>query len=151
MNENPCVEMVRLLHAASHPSRMALYHQWLLDNGKEFIKKRNQNRSLELQISHGLRVKECYYNCQKLALLGIGEYCEGYADGSIPVEHAWLVDGDGTVIDPTWAANENLVGGSYFGVKIPEDLIRESWQKTELARPLLWEFVGWQFDTEERR
>ena len=41
-------------------------------------------------------------------------YCEGQATTSnldFPLDHAWVIDRDGKVIDPTWAD-----GAQYFGV-----------------------------------
>lgn len=40
-------------------------------------------------------------------------YVEGYAAGIIPVLHAWCVDSDGKVVDPTW---DDGIGTEYFGV-----------------------------------
>jgi phage portal protein BeeE len=61
-------------------------------------------------------------------------YVEGFAQMShleVPVYHAWTVTKEGDVVDPTWdrfrRKGETI---SYFGVKIPIDLVR----KTILAR-----------------
>lgn len=59
--------------------------------------------------------RSCFYNCLQL----IDEhseliYCEGYAlaeEHVLPVPHAWLVNPDGQVIDPTWE-----IGGVYIGI-----------------------------------
>jgi len=40
-------------------------------------------------------------------------YVEGYAFWHIPTLHAWMVDQDGRVIDPTWES-----GLAYFGVEL---------------------------------
>ncbi|MBP2489005.1 hypothetical protein JOH50_004732 [Rhizobium leguminosarum] len=66
--------------------------------------------------------RQCYANCVKAILLaspGHEElfYAEGFATSKpgqfIPMQHAWLVDRQGLVVDPTWEnAHEHL----YFGV-----------------------------------
>lgn len=59
--------------------------------------------------------KNCYYNCFELLREHPDlTYCEGYAmseDLPLPLFHAWLIDEDGNVIDPTWKS-----GDAYFGV-----------------------------------
>ncbi len=55
-------------------------------------------------------------------------YVEGYAinvvDLPIPIEHAWLVDGDGTVIDPTWPnAGDHVYYGVAFKLEVVEKAI----------------------------
>jgi hypothetical protein len=42
-------------------------------------------------------------------------YVEGVAVGIIPVDHAWCVKADGTVVDPTWAGGRQKCD-DYFGV-----------------------------------
>lgn len=46
-------------------------------------------------------------------------YCEGYAlSRSIPLEHAWIEEADGSIIDPTWAGiAESGDEAIYFGVR----------------------------------
>lgn len=63
----------------------------------------------------------CFHNCATLALRWQRFiYCEGYACGVIPVLHAWLLDAQGNVIDPTWTGGRNMAepGIDYFGVAI---------------------------------
>jgi hypothetical protein len=61
--------------------------------------------------------KLCYKNCAD-AILSRSDlyYCEGYGideDLPIPVYHAWLVNDDGEVIDPTWLTKNKAI---YLGV-----------------------------------
>lgn len=56
---------------------------------------------------------ECYTNAAELCLRGGLHYCEGYATPANinwPLPHAWCIDDDGRVVDPTWPD-----GGHYFG------------------------------------
>jgi len=70
------------------------------------------------------RMGQCFANAFRLMLSGL-QYVEGFAAGIIPVLHAWLVDGEGRVIDPTWRTGE-----VYFGVVFPAEFVIE----TVLAR-----------------
>ncbi len=77
--------------------------------------------------------KSCYQNCTS-ALLKYPElnYCEGFAisnEVSIIIAHAWLVDCNSFVVDPTW--NENFTDCIYFGVVFTEDFVREIALKTK--------------------
>lgn len=64
-------------------------------------------------------------------------YVEGYAYAGeipIPLHHAWLIDNDGDVIDPTWPN-----GHDYFGAIIPEATIRKVQLKTGVFGVLTYE------------
>jgi hypothetical protein len=52
-------------------------------------------------------------------------YCEGYAWNVIPVLHAWLVDGDGQLIETTWRE----VGSAYYGIRFRTDYVWEQIKK----------------------
>ncbi|MDJ0718464.1 MAG: hypothetical protein QNJ54_30270 [Prochloraceae cyanobacterium] len=60
--------------------------------------------------------KSCYWNCQQIIkkqpdLI----YCEGYAlikEVPLPFKHAWLINSDKKVIDPTW----ETPGLEYIGI-----------------------------------
>lgn len=62
-------------------------------------------------------------------------YAEGYAIEPglpIPVQHAWLVDASGEVLDPTWDDTRDHV---YFGIAFKRSFVAET-----LARnKILWE------------
>lgn len=72
-------------------------------------------KPLPRNIKHG-SPKQCYWNCQELVYKRKNlTYVEGYAiapEVSIPVAHAWLINPEGDVIDPTW----NPLGTVYLGV-----------------------------------
>lgn len=47
----------------------------------------------------------CYSNCMEYVIENPDTellYCEGFAMGIIPMQHAWLSTANGEVIDPTW-------------------------------------------------
>lgn len=65
----------------------------------------------------------CYRNSSRTAFIEGLVYCEGFAVPAglgIPLEHAWVCDLQGRVIDPTWPD-----GSDYFGVPFTEDFHSE--------------------------
>jgi hypothetical protein len=74
---------------------------------------------------------QCYYNAMVMAVNHPERwtYCEGYAvleTLGVPMEHAWCLDSNGNVVDPTWEG-----AADYFGVRINSiDLMRIA-NKTE--------------------
>lgn len=80
----------------------------LLREGKEFQTGPNTF------LGYGL-TKQCYRNALELAILkpDLYTYVEGYAINLLPVLHAWCIDKDGVVVEPTpnWEK-----GYSYFGI-----------------------------------
>ena len=69
------------------------------------------------------RQKECFKNALHLAIATGWTYCEGYAIGHFPVEHAWVIDGDGFVIDNTWRPDNYGENPEYYGVEMDEDFV----------------------------
>lgn len=94
-----------------------------------------------LRIPEGLR-RECYGNCVKALLLNQADddlfYAEGYAAGRgglwIPVQHAWLVDQHGQVIDPTW---EDATDNAYFGVVFRRTFVCDMLEKAQMEPGIL--------------
>lgn len=83
--------------------------------------------------------KECYKNSAHLALNNSEvQYTEGYAldlvDLPIPMEHAWVVDPEGKVIDPTWPESQNTY---YFGVSFELEFLSSMLSKANGATGLL--------------
>lgn len=73
---------------------------------------------------------ECYSNAGRAANGKRLRYVEGYAvPGTIPfpMMHAWLVDEEGRIIDPTWPD-----GAAYYGVIIPRDAMWEILMRTQV-------------------
>lgn len=64
----------------------------------------------------------CYANAQFLARRRKGlRYVEGFATNVIPVEHAWCIDAEGRVVDPTWGEDRKP---DYCGIAFEPDLVR---------------------------
>lgn len=70
------------------------------------------------------QAKQCFLNATAIALVRDDvTYVEGFALDPgipIPVEHAWLVDDNGHVIDPTWDESR---GHLYYGVPFEKDFV----------------------------
>lgn len=70
--------------------------------------------------------RDCFNNATRYAAVRDDVYyAEGYAlepDLPIPVHHAWLVDVNGNVIDPTWKDTTNHV---YFGIPFKREFLRD--------------------------
>lgn len=87
--------------------------------------------------------KACFRNANKLAFAHDElTYVEGYAEsepGFTPL-HAWCVNRDGRVIDPTWR-NAAEKGVCYLGVRFPFEVVNRLTVKTEVFGSLIdcWE------------
>jgi hypothetical protein len=100
------------------------YGTFMLEHGRHF-----NAAALPRNIHKGQR-KECFRTSQRLVTASRNSddaliYVEGYAVAmTIPLalHHAWVVDRDGTVIDPTW---NNPQDCTYFGVPFSRDYVRE--------------------------
>lgn len=85
-----------------------------LDLGQPFIER--------IAHPHRLKKRDCFPNCLILAINNEDyHYCEGFAQvpglGGLPFHHAWLLDDNGGVIDPTWH-EDSYIGTQYYGVPI---------------------------------
>lgn len=76
-------------------------------------------------------VKQCYANSQKAVVRAVSAgrkpltYVEGFACSgglsvALPMQHGWLADEDGNVVDPTW---ELPAQSAYFGVAFETDYV----------------------------
>lgn len=76
-----------------------------------------------------MKQHECYRNALILALQNSGlTYCEGYAESVIPIEHAWCLDQEGNVVDPTWGRKAPAMPKEFIGVPFNAQWM---WNKTE--------------------
>lgn len=71
--------------------------------------------------------KNCYGNATHLATFDSRlTYVEGYTSiHGVPIEHAWLADADGNVIDPTIEGADGRIG-EYFGVPFITEYVRKA-------------------------
>ena len=91
------------------------FEELILDCGTEM-----KYAPLPNNVDRGLP-KNCYYNCLQLLREHPDlTYCEGYAqseDLPLPLFHAWLIDEDRNVIDPTWDDDTAVYLGIPFDTK----------------------------------
>lgn len=77
------------------------------------------------------RMKACFNNAALAALAYPDvKYVEGYASSAgpipFPVEHAWNVLPDGTIVDCTWCTHgAQAVGREYIGIVVPDEVVEE--------------------------
>lgn len=91
--------------------------------------------------------RACYYNAYKLARRRKNlHYAEGFAASVIITEHAWCVDAEGRVVDPTWGDEYIIKTGGlptdYFGMTFDLELVRAV-RKMTRTYSVLWDFYHW--------
>jgi hypothetical protein len=99
------------------------YGTFMLDHGCHF-----KATPLRPDIRKG-QMKACFSTSQRLITASRNTedaliYVEGYAVSRttpIAIHHAWVVDRDGMVIDPTWSDPQDC---TYFGVPFSRDYVR---------------------------
>jgi hypothetical protein len=84
------------------------------------------------------KAKMCYQNASHLMLNSADLiYVEGYVDvGPIPVAHAWCIDSEGTVIDPTLQdpkkAKTSVYPRGYFGIPFSREYVMKVLLRTKM-------------------
>lgn len=68
--------------------------------------------------------RRCFMNAALRAIAGEGTYVEGIAAWLIPFDHAWVVDAEGRVVDPTLRARDPDEV-AYFGVPFETEFLRK--------------------------
>jgi len=104
----------RQLYAAEQDAKRG----WPYVCVEDFILKKGRSMGDMSPFPNGAKkgeIKNCFKNAFELALETGWTYCEGYAFSVVlPLAHAWVLDEQGRVIDPTWRE-----GKDYYGVEIP--------------------------------
>lgn len=103
--------------------------QYLLRRGQQFSE-RIPSRWTGLPM-------DCYRNAFKMASRSRGKlrYVEGEATSFFPTEHAWCIDADNRVIDPTWEDHATV---DYFGIVMTLDQVREARRIRRHYSSVLW-------------
>jgi hypothetical protein len=94
--------------------------------------------------------KECFGNAHTVAstLPERFAYVEGYALGIIPMAHAWLIDMDGKVVDPTWQEDHCR---EYIGVPFDLEYVNRIIIEKETYGALDYWEGGWPILTGEHK
>ena len=93
--------------------------EFVLKNGQEYTKRKKV-------VTESGNKKECFKNAYDLAQEKGLTYVEGYATTETETLlelslHAWCIDSQGTVYDPTWAEADE-----YFGVAFDMDYVTQT-------------------------
>lgn len=121
-------------------------YSWFCENAEKFDKV-DKHASKEMADKYNCEVKSCYYNVFNADIMGKYRYFEGYViDNNLPlaVQHCWLVDRNGIVVDPTLIIPvdidledgskkhlEDRTGDTYIGVEIPREWVNKTAFKLE--------------------
>ena len=109
--------------------------RWFLRSGREFSTI-NREHSRNLANHYGAHERQCYANALQIAMCEPElAYVEGFATSIIPVEHAWVVNKQGTVFDPTWILLGEDWTPDYFGVEIPLIVAAKHYADPRLIMP----------------
>jgi hypothetical protein len=89
-----------------------------------------------------LEAKACFMNATHEAIANPWlTYVEGYvAVYGVPIQHAWLVDVDGTVVDPTLTDDGRVLG--YFGVPFITAYVHKAVKLNKLYGVLDYFYAG---------
>lgn len=98
------------------------WFQWMLDNGQEFTITKNTFEGPRMEQG------QCFKNATELALRNPKYiYCEGKVSiYGVAIDHAWVCDQKGNVIDPTLVDKGDDRVAHYFGVPFTTSYLRRS-------------------------
>ena len=124
---------------------IGIYHKWLFFNSKTYT---DINKMDSIKFSKQSKIKRCFDNCIKIAIRHPElKYIEGHVSCfGIPLEHAFLVNDNNEIIDPTLAISTNReverYGDQYYGVEIPREVLIKYRHRENIYTPipyLYWE------------
>lgn len=137
---------LKLYHRNGKDNTHYKFQKWFLDKAQVFNRvDKQQSEFLSKKIQ--AEIKNCYYNSWRVANTDFSlNYYEGFVideELPIPIEHSWLVDSRGFVIDPTLIISgdrfkkqmkkygggekdgSNRLGSEYFGVKFTNEQVNK--------------------------
>jgi hypothetical protein len=103
------------------------YYEWFSKNSKIY-NSINKVQSVKVQRRNKTKIKRCFDNCYKALYQEKDlKYIIGYTYSIIPIEHAFLVNNNNEVIDPTLSINtsghKDRYGSEYMGIEIPRNIL----------------------------
>lgn len=108
------------------PLPSGLLERFVLRNGTAFPALAKRPKGVRMA-----KQGQCYANAARLALRGVGTYCEGFALRNklpIPIQHAW-VNVDGQALDNTW---RNVDRAEYIGVEFTNEILTRGLLRTKV-------------------
>lgn len=120
-----------------HPKHIATVQRFLLKHGRSFA---FDNKSF----TEAGEQQMCYKNAAEAVLWDDADdliYCEGMVDAIIPIDHAWLIDKNGKVIDPTLRNTGHING--YFGVPFKREFLRKTVLNNKRYGVFDWRHKDW--------
>lgn len=97
--------------------KKAPFYSLILDVGRAWLP---QERPINIR---PMQMKQCFRNAGTLALEHKNlTYVEGIAVSIIPIHHAWCIDEQGRVVDPTWQDSDQCL---YLGIAFETEFMRE--------------------------
>lgn len=120
------LETLRSLQGERYKGEYKGYEDFVLRHGKLF--KHGPSESAVEYEFHATTEKQCFRNALTAALNHPElTYVEGWAfTGVLPVHHAWLVDSEGRVHDPTWDGRDLSGERVYLGVPFETDYLAKT-------------------------
>lgn len=144
--EKFCLQELEAYRKFKTSKKILDFKEWFYKNSKTFTTV-DEKLSEKLSLINNCQIKDCYRNAW-ISCLGRSElkYYEGFImTCGIPIQHAWLVNADGMVIDPTLIINgermkeqllknykikessnkKSRLSEEYFGLEIPIDFVNK--------------------------
>ena len=119
-------EYIKDLSKCNQPN-IKNYYEWFSKNSKIY-NSINKVQSVKVQRRNKTKIKRCFDNCYKALYQEKDlKYIIGYTYSIIPIEHAFLINDNNEVIDPTLSINtsghKDRYGSEYMGIEIPRDIL----------------------------
>ena len=119
-------EYIKDLSKCNQPN-IKNYYEWFSKNSKIY-NSINKVQSVKVQRRNKTKIKRCFDNCYKALYQEKDlKYIIGYTYSIIPIEHAFLINENNEVIDPTLSINtsghKDRYGSEYMGIEIPRNIL----------------------------
>jgi len=127
------------------------FKNWFVENQTTFSFI-NKEKSKEMSTRTRSKIKQCYHNCFRGLWRCDLKYFEGYVWSKaipIPLDHCWLVNEKGEVIDPTLIISTKQKGGEdrtkdcvYTGVEMQKDWLYKKCFNSMKTGPYLLDYYS---------
>jgi hypothetical protein len=95
---------------------------WLAEHGRQYMIDEKTYAGRRMQM------KQCFTNASRLVVHDRSlTYCEGYVSVyGVPIHHAWVIDKNDKVRDPTLREDSKIPKCEYFGVAFTLEYVTKS-------------------------